>query len=103
MLSGQQRPPLDGWKSYNAAGQLLGRYTTSQLGNGTVETMRVARGTADIAYAIASGHAVGAVRLDNLQFGARATTVLVLRESTRFLRFPLGPIVSSPHLRLLPH
>ncbi len=60
---------------YNAAGQLLGRYTTSALADSAVETMRIARGTADIAYAIASGHSVGTVRLDNLQFGAKATTV----------------------------
>lgn len=59
---------------YNSAGQLLGRYTTSELINGGVETMRLARGTADIAYAIAGGHTVGTVRLDNLQFGAKSET-----------------------------
>ena len=60
---------------YNAAGQLLGRYTTAELANGGIEKMRLARGTSDIAYAIAGGHTVGSVRLDNLQFGAKAETV----------------------------
>ncbi len=59
---------------YNSAGQLLGRYTTAELANGGIETMRLARGTADIAYAIAGGHTVGSVRLDNLQFGAQTET-----------------------------
>lgn len=75
---------------YNAAGQLLGRYTTSELSDGAVEKMRIARGTADIAYAIASGHTVGVVRLDNLQFGAETQTVTGVRGQYAFPALPPG-------------
>lgn len=75
---------------YNAAGQLLGRYTTAELANGAVETMRLSRGTADIAYAIASGHTVGNVRLDNLRFGAQTQTVTGSQGSYQFPSIPAG-------------
>ena len=75
---------------YNSAGQLLGRYTTSELSDGGVEKMRVARGTADIAYAIASGHTIGNVRLDNLQFGAETRTLTGVRGQYAFPSLPAG-------------
>ncbi len=75
---------------YNASGQLLGRYTTSELANGGVETMRLARGTADIAYAIAGGHTGGNVRLDNLQFGAKTETTTGDRGQYSFPSLPAG-------------
>lgn len=60
---------------YNAAGQLLGRTTSSSLNNGQTEKLTIARGAADIAYAIVGGHLTGSVRLDNLNFGAETQVV----------------------------
>jgi Carboxypeptidase regulatory-like domain/Dockerin type I domain len=77
-------------EAYNAAGQLLGRYTTSQLSSGGVERMSISRGTADIAYAIASGHTVGNVRLDNLRFGPETTTTTSNRGQYSFPSLPAG-------------
>ena len=59
---------------YDAAGRLLGRYTTQLLAQGASETMTLSRPTAEIAYAIASAHAGTAVQFDNLCFGPQATT-----------------------------
>ncbi|MDX1927208.1 MAG: dockerin type I domain-containing protein [Pirellulaceae bacterium] len=84
---------------YNTSGQLLGRYTTAELSDGGVEKMRIARGTADIAYAIASGHTIGNVRLDNLQFGAETQTVTGVRGQYSFPSLPPGSYrvqVTSP-------
>jgi Dockerin type I domain len=77
-------------EAYSASGQLLGRYTTSELSDGRVEKMRIARGTADIAYAIASGHTIGNIRLDNLQFGAETQTVTGVRGQYAFPSLPPG-------------
>jgi hypothetical protein len=60
--------------AYDAAGNILARYTTSKMSLGTVETMTVSSSTADIAYAIAYGHASTNVGLDHLQIGAQVTT-----------------------------
>lgn len=62
-------------EAYDASGQLLARYTTSNLDNGQVETMRIVRGAAEIAYVIAGGHAGTSVKLDNIQFGPETSTV----------------------------
>jgi hypothetical protein len=62
-------------EAYNSAGQLLGRYTTSGLASGVVESMKISRGSNDIAYAIASGHTRGSVRLDHLRFGPKTEAV----------------------------
>lgn len=75
---------------YSASGQLLGRYTTAELSLGAVEKMRIARGTADIAYAIASGNTIGSVRLDNLRFGAETETVTGARGQYAFPSLPPG-------------
>lgn len=77
-------------EAYSTSGQLLGRFTTSELNNGGVEKMRIARGTADIAYAIASGHTIGSVRLDNLQFGAETSTLTGVRGQYAFPSLPIG-------------
>lgn len=53
---------------YDSNDNLLARYTTGPLGYGQVETMTLTRPTADIAYAIAKGHAGTAVLFDNLHF-----------------------------------
>ncbi len=60
---------------YDANDNLLARYTTAALASGQSETMTLGRPTADIAYAIAGGHADTAVRLDNLRFGPATTAV----------------------------
>lgn len=60
---------------YDANDNLLARYTTNPLGSGEFETMTLSRPTADIAYAIAGGHADTAVRLDNLRFGPASSAV----------------------------
>jgi hypothetical protein len=60
-------------EAFNSNGELLGRYTTSRLDVGSVETMTIQRGVADIAYVIIGGHANTSIKLDNLQFGPEAT------------------------------
>ncbi|MBC8355868.1 MAG: hypothetical protein H8E66_28155 [Planctomycetes bacterium] len=60
---------------YDANNNLLARYTTNALASGQIETMTLSRPTADIAYAIAGGHADTGVRLDNLRFGPQASTM----------------------------
>ena len=77
-------------EAYNSSGQLLGRYTTAELSSGGFEKMRIARGTTDIAYAIASGHTIGNIGLDNLQFGAETTTVTGVRGQYVFSSLPVG-------------
>ena len=62
-------------EAYDAAGNLLFRYTTGSLASGSVETMTIRRPSADIAYAIAGGHNGSTIRLDNLRFGPTAQTV----------------------------
>ncbi len=58
---------------YSAADELLGRYTTMSLDAGEVESMVLARGTAEISYAIATGHMGTSVQLDRLQVGPETT------------------------------
>ncbi|MCA9163646.1 MAG: hypothetical protein KDA62_11725, partial [Planctomycetales bacterium] len=53
---------------------LLARYTSDQLARDAVETMELSRVEGDIAYAIAFGHMGTSVVLDNLRFGAQAST-----------------------------
>ena len=60
---------------YDANDNLLARYTTDSLSSGQVETMTLGRPDADIAYAIAGGHADTGVRLDNLRFGPTTSAV----------------------------
>ena len=56
-------------EAYDRFGALIGRYTTSLLADGQLETMQIQRPTADIAYVIADAHSGSAVRLDRLRFG----------------------------------
>ena len=54
---------------FDAGGNLLGTYLTGQLGLGDVETMKIERPTADIAYALAGGIDINnAGLLDRLTF-----------------------------------
>jgi hypothetical protein len=58
---------------YNAQGVLIGRYTTSQLALGAIETMTVASAE-PIAYAIARAHQKTTVALDRLVIGVETAT-----------------------------
>ena len=56
-------------EAYDSSDNLLDTYNTALVGTSVVETMTITRGTADIAYVIASGLSGDTVNLDNLQFG----------------------------------
>jgi hypothetical protein len=58
---------------YDAAGNLLDRFTTGALTAGQNQLMTLSRGTADIAYAIARGHMGTEVVLDSLSWGPGAS------------------------------
>ena len=55
-------------EAYDAADNLLASDTTALLAAGAVETMSLARSSADIAYVIVGGAATDVVNLDNLHF-----------------------------------
>jgi hypothetical protein len=59
---------------YDSQATLLARYTTEQLGDGTVETMHLGRPQGDIAYAVAGAHYGSEIHLDHLRVGANAET-----------------------------
>jgi hypothetical protein len=71
LLSGTSYGRLD---AYDANGVLLARYTTGPLGLGQSETMTVSSLSADIAYALAFGHARGNIGLDRLTMGSAVST-----------------------------
>lgn len=58
---------------YNANLQLIDRVTTGPLAEGQSTTMTLGRPTAEIKYAVATGHANTTVLLDRLRFGAETT------------------------------
>jgi hypothetical protein len=57
-------------EAYDAAGNLIDRYTTGALTSGKHELMTIAREMPDVAYVIAGGHATSSVLLDSLTWGA---------------------------------
>ena len=59
---------------YDSSNNLLGRYTTSEMANGDFETMELLSDSANIAYAVATGFAGNAIRLDNFEFGVEVET-----------------------------
>ena len=59
---------------FDASDNLLARYTTDPLNADQVETMVVELDSANIAYAIAGGHAASPVRLDFLRVGPSSQT-----------------------------
>jgi len=59
-------------EAYNSANELIGRYTTRQLGLGSAEWMSVARPQGDIAYVVAGGHVGTEVLLDIVNWGPKA-------------------------------
>ncbi|MEM7475219.1 MAG: dockerin type I domain-containing protein [Planctomycetota bacterium] len=59
-------------EAFNSEGQLVGRYTTSVLNVGEVETMTIERAASDIAYVIAGSHISSSVKLDFLRFGPQS-------------------------------
>jgi hypothetical protein len=68
-------PSVGRLEIYNSSGVLLARYTTGVLTTGKSEVMKLARPQADIAYAIAGGHAGTKVVLDTLEWGPTSSTV----------------------------
>lgn len=58
--------------AYDAMNTLLATYTTGALGTGQVETALISRGSADIAYVIATGDAneSDSISLDNLNYNS---------------------------------
>ncbi len=60
---------------YDANRNLIDRVTTGPLARGQVATLTLSRPTADIAYAVALGHAGSGVELTNLRFGPSTTAV----------------------------
>src|SRR5262249_25035274 len=54
-------------RAYDASGTLLASYDSPSVPAGQVQTLTIARGTADIAYVVAYTSAFG--RFDNLHFG----------------------------------
>ncbi len=77
-------------EAYNAAGELLERYTTAPLGSGQVETMSISRPAADIAYIIAGGYRSFSIKLDNLQFGPQSVTTTGPLGTYSFPSLPSG-------------
>lgn len=77
-------------EAFNASGELIGRYTTNQLSFNQSETMTIERPQHDIAYVIAGGHARASIRLDNLRFGAQASTLTSTKGSFSFFGLPAG-------------
>lgn len=102
---GTSNPSFGRLEAFNSAGEMIDRYTTSELNVGQVETMEV-HGS-DIAYIIASGHASTAVKLDFLRFGAVSTTVTGSMGEYAFPYLPAGTYnvkvtPSSGHMALDP-
>jgi hypothetical protein len=94
-------------EAYDAAGNLLERYTTAALTSGKSEMMTIVRPTADIAYVIARAHAGTEVVLDSLTVGpnSSATTNFLGAYSLRSLDTgtyritvtpPSGHVVTTP-------
>ncbi|MDP6444022.1 MAG: carboxypeptidase-like regulatory domain-containing protein [Pirellulaceae bacterium] len=59
---------------FNSSGQLLGRVTSGLVAAGGFERLEVIRDQADIAFAVAFGHADTVARFDNLEFGVSHQT-----------------------------
>ncbi len=78
---------------FDASGTLLGRYTTDELDSGELETMLVQSPVADIAYAVASGHAGAGVRLDRLQFGPETSVRTDAQGAYAITSLPAGSYI----------
>jgi hypothetical protein len=94
-------------EAYDAAGNLLERYTTRVLTGGGSETMHIALPTAQIKYIVAYGHMGTGIALDLLTWGPRASATTntlgawslpsLLTGSYRVkVTPPLGHIVTTP-------
>lgn len=66
-------PSFGRLEAYDAAGNLLTRYTTAALVSGQSETMQVSDRAGRIASVRAFGHAFSTVGLDNLHYGAESS------------------------------
>jgi hypothetical protein len=77
--------------AYDSAGTLLGTYNTADLAAGAIETMTIARPTADIAYVIATGLGPELITLDRLIIGKNEPTdVTDMSGNYSFLNLPMG-------------
>ncbi len=84
-------PPAGGYgrlEIYDAAGKLLGRYTTKLLEGSAVETMTLSVPAPEIAYAIVRAATDSAIRLDNLRVGPDST---VTTDATGAYELPYLP------------
>jgi hypothetical protein len=77
-------------EAYDRFGVLIGRTTTDPLADGRLETMQLARPTADIAYVIAKAHSGIAIRLDNLRFGPETAVTTNAQGAYAITSLPVG-------------
>lgn len=77
-------------EAYDAAGNLLDRFTTAKLSSGQVAKMRVESSQGNIAYVIVGGHANTTVRLDNLRYGPETTLTTGARGQYTIPLIPAG-------------
>jgi hypothetical protein len=77
-------------EAYDAAGNLIDRFTTTQLSNGQVTTMRVESASSAIASVRIGGHANTSVKLDNLRFGPRTQGTTQAQGQFAFAGLPTG-------------
>ncbi len=85
-------------EAYDAAGNLLERYTSGPLQNGTYETMTIERDAADVSYAIVKAHMRSSIRLDDLRVGPLAAMT-----TDKYGYYALGQLPSgSYHVKANP-
>jgi len=68
-------PSIGRLEAYDAAGNLLTRYTTAALVTGQTETMQVSDSAGRIASVRAFGHSTSTVGLDHLRYGAESSII----------------------------
>jgi hypothetical protein len=83
-------PSIGRLEAYDAAGNLLGRYTTATLTANKSELMSISRPTAEIAYVVAYGHASTEVVLDGLTFGPAASATTNAQGAWSLPNLPAG-------------
>ncbi len=77
-------------EAYNTQGELLGRFTTRQLGHGSGQMMSIARPEGDIAYVIASGLSNSEVLLDMVSWGPKAVVTTDVNGAYVLPNLPAG-------------
>ena len=87
---GSSDPGYGRLEVYDADDNLLARSTSNQLAEGQAQTLTLSRSTAEIAYAIAGGHASNSVQLDRLRFGTASDAITDAHGSYAFSYLPSG-------------